>query len=376
MANDPYPVTSYQNTVAQKRVITDYIAMLDPSDAPFIEAIGGLDGASSKFRFVNKGTKVEWLEDNLAPLAGTLSMAASVAGSATTITAADANMLQPGHILKIGTELLWVSSVSPSTKEVVVTRGFGGTSTATIASTATFSIVGMARLEAAEATPIGTTPVSNDYNYTQIFEKEVRVSGTAQSIDFYGITNPMEYQEAKSIPEQMRLIELTLQNGQRSAGSSSTPRTMGGYEVFITSNTVQGSAFAVGVINSAAQKIYDAGGSGDFLAICNPSDFTKVQALFDNSAFVRYSPDQSVFGVEVQTVRTPFGNVNFLIDRWQKQGTIPMLTLENVGMLTLRPWTVTPLAKGGDYDREELTGEFTFCVKLEKSHALIKNVPA
>ena len=33
MANDPYPVTSYQNTVAQKRVITDYIAMLDPRHA-------------------------------------------------------------------------------------------------------------------------------------------------------------------------------------------------------------------------------------------------------------------------------------------------------------------------------------------------------
>lgn len=378
MANNPYPVTSYQNTVAQKRVITDYIAMLDPSDAPFVEAIGGLDGASSKFRFVNKGTKVEWLEDTLSPLAGNLNMGGSIASTATTITVADAYMLQAGHVLKIGTELLWVSNVDHTTGAATVARGYGSTTPNTsIASTAAFDIIGVARLDAAEASPIGTTPITNNWNYVQTFEREVIVAGIARAIDFYGVGDPMEYQEAKAIPELMRLVERTLQNGKRVEGTDQVlPRAMGGYEEFITTNTVQGSAFAVGVINSAAQKIYEAGGSGDYLAICNPSDFTKVQALFDTSAFVRYSPDQTVFGVEVQTVRTPFGNVNFLIDRWQKQGTIPVLTLENVGMLTLRPWTVEPLSKGGDYDREEIKGDFTLCVKLDKSHALIKNVPS
>ena len=63
MANVAPPYSTYVNTAENKRVITDYISLLDPSDAPFVEAIGGLDGAASKFRFTNQGTLVEWIED-------------------------------------------------------------------------------------------------------------------------------------------------------------------------------------------------------------------------------------------------------------------------------------------------------------------------
>lgn len=56
------PLTTYSDTTPQKRVITDVISIIDPSDAPTIEALGGLDGASGKFRFVNGPGKVmEWL---------------------------------------------------------------------------------------------------------------------------------------------------------------------------------------------------------------------------------------------------------------------------------------------------------------------------
>ena len=63
------PLSSYSDTTPQKRVITDVIALIDPSDAPAVLALGGLDGAASKFRFVNwPSTTVEWLEDSLADL--------------------------------------------------------------------------------------------------------------------------------------------------------------------------------------------------------------------------------------------------------------------------------------------------------------------
>ena len=105
MANVAPPYSTYVNTAENKRVITDYIALLDPSDAPFIEAIGGLDGAASKFRFTNQGTLVEWIEDTLAPLTGVFALTAT-ANSVTSVTSlkvADGNMVQPGHILLSGT---------------------------------------------------------------------------------------------------------------------------------------------------------------------------------------------------------------------------------------------------------------------------------
>lgn len=379
MANSTPPYDTYTNSAENKRVITDYISLLDPSDAPFVEAIGGLDGAASKFRFTNQGTLVEWIEDTLAPLAGTFALTATANSvtSATELKVADGNMVQPGHILLTGTELLWVSANSSGT--LTVTRSLGSSTMVTLATNATFAIVGMARLEGDDSDPIGYTDLSTNSNYTQIFHKEIKQTGTAPYQDRYGMTDQMQYESAKSIPEMMRLIERTLQYGKRSAGSTTTPRMMGGYQEFITTNKATGasisvSSAAVGQIEDAVELAYNAGGSGDYMAIVNPAVYQKIKNAYDSSAYVRYAPEQNRFGTLVDTIVTPFGNVSFVIDRWQLSNLIPILKLDNVGMLTLRPWQVEDLAKTGDAEKKQLIGEFTFCLKLEKSHALMTAV--
>lgn len=378
MANVAPPYSTYVNTAENKRVITDYISLLDPSDAPFVEAIGGLDGAASKFRFTNQGTLVEWIEDTLAPLTGALSIGtAATISTATALTVADANMVQPGHILLQGSELMWVSANDSGA--ITVTRGLGSTTATTLATNNTFAIVGMARLEGDDSDPIGYTDLSTNSNYTQIFHKEVKQTGTAPYQDRWGMGDQMQYESAKSIPEMMRLIERTLQYGKRSAGSTTTPRMMGGYQEFITTNLASGANISVaslapGVIEDAVELIYNAGGSGDFLAIVNPATYQKIKNAYDSSSFVRYPPEQTQFGTLVDRIITPFGNVSFVIDRWQLSTLIPIMKLDNVGMLTLRPWQVEDLAKTGDAEKKQLIGEFSFCMKLEKSHALLTAV--
>jgi len=378
MANVAPPYSTYVNTAENKRVITDYISLLDPSDAPFVEAIGGLDGAASKFRFTNQGTLVEWIEDTLAPLTGALSIGtAATVSTATALTVADANMVQPGHILLQGSELMWVSANDSGA--ITVTRGLGSTTATTLATNNTFAIVGMARLEGDDSDPIGYTDLSTNSNYTQIFHKEVKQTGTAPYQDRWGMGDQMQYESAKSIPEMMRLIERTLQYGKRSAGSTTTPRMMGGYQEFITTNKASGANISVaslapGVIEDAVELIYNAGGSGDFLAIVNPATYQKIKNAYDSSSFVRYPPEQTQFGTLVDRIITPFGNVSFVIDRWQLSTLIPIMKLDNVGMLTLRPWQVEDLAKTGDAEKKQLIGEFSFCMKLEKSHALLTAV--
>ena len=379
MTNVAPPYSTYVNTAENKRVITDYIALLDPSDAPFIEAIGGLDGAASKFRFTNQGTLVEWIEDTLAPLTGVFALTAT-ANSVTSVTSlkvADGNMVQPGHILLSGTELLWVSANSNGV--LTVTRSLGDSTMVTLATDASFSIVGMARLEGADSDPIGYTDLSTNSNYTQIFHKEIKQTGTAPYQDRWGMTDQMQYESAKSIPEMMRLIERQLQYGKRSAGSTTAPRMMGGYQEFITTNKASGSGISVATacvaaIEDAVELIYNAGGGGDFLAIVNPATYQLIKNAYDSSAYVRYAPEQNRFGTLVDRIVTPFGDVSFVIDRWQLSSLIPIMKLDNVGMLTLRPWQVEDLAKTGDAEKKQLIGEFTFCMKLEKSHALLTAV--
>lgn len=378
MANVAPPYSTYVNTAENKRVITDYISLLDPSDAPFVEAIGGLDGAASKFRFTNQGTLVEWIEDTLAPLTGALSIGtAATVSTATALTVADANMVQPGHILLQGSELMWVSANDSGA--ITVTRGLGSTTATTLATNNTFAIVGMARLEGDDSDPIGYTDLTTNSNYTQIFHKEVKQTGTAPYQDRWGMGDQMQYESAKSIPEMMRLIERTLQYGKRSAGSTTTPRMMGGYQEFIKTNLASGTNISVAslapaVIEDAVELIYNAGGSGDFLAIVNPATYQKIKNAYDSSSFVRYPPEQTQFGTLVDRIITPFGNVSFVIDRWQLSNLVPIMKLDNVGMLTLRPWQVEDLAKTGDAEKKQLIGEFSFCMKLEKSHALLTAV--
>ncbi len=89
MAQINPPIDTYSDTTLVKRTITDVISMISPRDTPLIANLGGLDGAASKFNFVNGNNKtVEWAEDTLYALASTVTE--TVATDATTLTVADA----------------------------------------------------------------------------------------------------------------------------------------------------------------------------------------------------------------------------------------------------------------------------------------------
>ena len=381
MANQAPPIWTNSHSAYQKRVITDYVAMLDPSDAPFVEAIGGLDGASGKFKFTASGIKYEWIEDTLSPLSVSSGETAAIASTATSVTlaAGNVNALEPGHILKVDSEYLWVSAVG--TSAITVTRAFGGTVAATHASNSVLEIIGQARLEGAESVPMGFTNLTNDWNYSQIFHKEIKLTGSAPLVEVYGITDPYEYQAAKSLPEMMRLIEKTLQYGKRATTNAdaltTSPRTMGGVDEFLNASksnvkTAQATALTATDIENTLKMAYEDGSSGQFTAIINPTDFQRITALYNNSSFIRYPPEQTRVGMVPATIVTPFGNVDFVLDRWQKANYIYFIKPENMGMLTLRPWQIEDLAKGGDYERKQLVGEFGFAVKLPKSMAVLQ----
>ena len=367
------PITTYSDTTPQKRVITDVISILDPSDAPAVDALGGLDGASGKFRFVNeKGTAVVWLEDNLGPLADAL--AASCTSDATTITVADASVLQPGHIINIDLEQIWVSATNTTTNVITVTRNFGGTQ-ATHASAAAVAIIGMARLEGAESDAIAFTDRYTGTNYTQILHKEIKVTRTQSQIAQYGISDEMAYQGDKVVPELMRLLERHFYyNAAAKAGSGTTPRAMGGVRAFVTDNTVAGTTLASSHFENAVKAAYEDGGEGPWFAFCAPTNYQKVKNFYDNSTYLQIPRSETTVGMVITKVVTPFGDVNLVLDRWAKTTEIPIIDPKHAGFKTFYPFTQEPLAKSGDYERSEVVGEFTLCVRQDKAHALLTAV--
>lgn len=164
----------------QKRAIADLIDLIDPFDVPVLKYLGigdmGAGGQSkvSQFRIQNwPSTRVEWLEDTLAPLTTTIaaSMAATNATATLGIVVGNANYLRPGHVVKIDDERLLVRAVSSDS--ATVTRMWGGTATnvntsASHAASAVVEIVSNARDEGDESDNDFTTQISAPYNYTQI----------------------------------------------------------------------------------------------------------------------------------------------------------------------------------------------------------------
>ena len=64
MAVNDQPKTTFTDTTAQARVISDVIQMVDPRDTPLLSRLG-LDGVRSKFNIKLNGYKVELLKMSL-----------------------------------------------------------------------------------------------------------------------------------------------------------------------------------------------------------------------------------------------------------------------------------------------------------------------
>lgn len=367
------PLTTYSDTTPQKRIITDVISLIDPSDAPAIERLGGLDGASDKFRFVNgQGKVVEWLEDTLISLSGALN--GSITSTATTITMSDGDNFQEGHILLVDSEYMWVSAVNNATEVLTVTRAFQGTA-ATHADAAAVTIVGMARLEGANSDDIAFTDRTVGSNFTQILHSEIKVTRTQRQISQYGISDEMAYQGDKAVPSLMRLLERHFYyNTAAKAGSATTPRAMGGYQAFVTDNKVSGATLAQSQFENAVKAAYSDGGNGPWVALCHPDNLQKIKNFYDSSNFLRVDRTEATVGMVIERVLTPYGSVDLVLDRWAKSTEIPLIDPMHAGFLTLYPFTQEPLAKDGDYDKSEVVGEFTLCVRQDKAHAMLTSV--
>ena len=279
--------TTYSDTTLVKRTITDVVANISPRDTPLIANLGGLDGAASKFNFVNgNGKAVEWAEDTLYALAD--SITETIATNTTTLTVADAYVFHVGDIFRIDSEDIWVSAVASSTT-LTVTRGLGDSTEATHADNAVCTIIGNARLEGAEVTFRGVTDKTTNYNYSQIFHEGVKVARSARvAMPQYGVADELEYQSEKLVPSMLRLVERAMFYGDRQAGSASAPRQMGGLGEFITDNTVNyTTSFTQANVEDLLELCFADGGLGPWIM---PVDTTQMQAaknLLDNTLIAR-----------------------------------------------------------------------------------------
>jgi hypothetical protein len=376
MAVKDMPISTYGDTNTQPRVLSEVVNMIDPTDTPFIELVGGLDGARSKFKIGMNGTKIEILEDTLDALTLTANAGAVITSTTTSIIVSDASLLRDGMVILIDSEYMVVKSADTSTDTITVySRSYGGTNN-THATTAAIEIVGMARLEGDDADYSSFNQLTVPYNYTSIFQDGIKVTGTMQVVDTIAIGDAFEYQALKKLPRLLQLVNKGAYHGVRAAGSDTTNRSFGGLNTFITDNTTTANSGKITktIIDDLSEMIMNDGGNPDVF-LCAPGTARDFKDILDNSSFIQMGQENTQFGMQpIRGIVTQYHTMRLVTDRFCPTGVAYMLDTRKIGYYTLRPFAWEDMSKTGDSRKGEVVGEFSFLVANDKAHGKITSI--
>ena len=254
-------------------------------------------------------------------------------------------------------------------------------------------------VEGADASTMTASPTSRIGNRTQIFTKSVSVAGTLEAVDKAGRKSEKAYQMAKVSAELKRNIELTLLSNQIAAvGDSSTARTMGGLQAWLSSNGdfgtdgVAGSGgttartngtnrtFTETILKTVVAEVYTSGGSPKVLMV-NPAH-KQVVSAFAGIAAQRYMApsDQPTTIIGAADVyMSDFGTISVVPNRFMNSTnagneTAFVVDPDMAAVAYLRPFETIELAKTGDAEKTQLLAELTLEVKNQAAHGIIADL--
>jgi hypothetical protein len=259
-------------------------------------------------------------------------------------------------------------------------------------------------IEGADASYSTATPTVRLRNYTQISQKSIAVSGTAQAVTTAGREEELAYQIAKRSKEIKRDMESSFtQNIASRAGSASTARRMAGFEAWITSNTSRGTGgssggyTAAGTVTAATdasstnqrtftetrlksviQSCWSNGGNPN-LVIVGPINKQKA------SAFAGITTKYTDFGnagssssltivAAADMYLSDFGKLKIVPNRFSRERSCMIIDPEYWSIHYLRPFAVNPINKTGDADRRQLITEYTLCSRNQRASGILADL--
>ncbi|USN99751.1 MAG: DUF5309 family protein [Phycisphaeraceae bacterium] len=360
--------------------VSDIIGIVSPHETPLLDHLGDAKRPAMS-------TVHEWIEDAL--IANTDSIDdATVTGGDTTFDVADVTPFQVGDLIRPGTsgEVMLVTSISTST--LTVTRGYGGTTQATLADGMTLTILGNAALEGAEAPAARFTSRVRRQNYTQIFTASIDVSGSMQAAAQHGIVDEVDYQKQERMRELLRDLENTVINGvapsSTQEGSGTVRRTMNGIIHSISTNQFQpgvgglpsgdSGALDEALLNAAMRAVWEQSSGTIDTIVCGGKQKRKINSFATGSR--AYLPEDTRYSDMLSVYESDFGVARVILSRWVPADTVLFLDSSRVGVLPLqgRSFHYKPLAATGDSVSGQVIGEYTLEFKNENAHGVLSGL--
>ena len=332
-----------------------------------------------------------WLNDVLVPVSGTLTSSYTSGGGTLTVGTTQVNYFRVNDIIKVTS-----SSVSAPNNEVFylvtsINTGAGTVAVTVIntdqnaANTDPWVIMGNAQKVGGDAnasTTAMTTAITRTENYTQILQGDAYVTGSDESVEQYGITDPMARELAKEYQRLIVQFEKLITFGYRSSSlptASTTAARMGGifYWTRVASGgltkDLAGDPISEKALDDAIDTIWRAGGTPDTL-VCNSVGLREMRKFLrpfvettrsERAAGLIFDRYESAVGLDLDVVLDRhLGDSDFLILSKQFLGVGPLKGNGQSRAFTARE----VLWQGSDYRHFNIRGEYTMEVRNFTTH--------
>jgi Family of unknown function (DUF5309) len=351
--------------IGKKQSVVDEILLLNQHQTPLLNLLGFAEAVAQ--------TSHQWFEDEMVNDETKVNGAVLVGG--TSVVVVDGSIFRANDVVKIGEELLKVTAVSTNTLTVV--RGYAGTTAAAIADQAKVEFQFVEGVEGADARAARYKARAQKSNKTQIFDDTIELSGTAQAVTQYGISDLYEYEKQKKQLELALQLEKALINGV--AYENGQVRQMAGVRSFIQTNVADASNAAVSanLLNDSLQGIYEKGGfasGGNFKIMVPAKQKRAISAIDNNKLYITQAENSR--GQVVDQFVSDFGQFEIVLNN---NLDAKELLIVDTNRMAIRPLATRDffhryMGEKGDYVTGTIVGEYTLEFKQEKAHARIKNL--
>lgn len=335
-------------------------------------------------RVAYDGYKMSWLDMRVD--ATSSDTTAEALAAATTISVADGSKFRAGMTVSPegSEEVVLVTAVSGN--DLTVTRGFGGSTAADIASGDVLTIDSVGREENSTAENDGIFQPDPVENFFQTMDTAVEFSRRALATIQFGNTNDLAFQVSERIRQLTTQMDRALVRGRKASA------TIGGNNVTYTGglryylgqagaiNTDSAGALTLDKINAVNAEIVARGGTANTIAV-GIEQARKINALvsanYSSDRLANWTADEGAV-MRLPTDLPLVGNVNqIVIDTNLADDE---LVIYDAGKISVVPmaagnaddsgaWrTVDATQNGQDGQRTRIIGDFAMEIRQSQTH--------
>lgn len=252
--------------------------------------------------------------------------------------------------------------------------------------------------EAAPGNDAATNAVRKG-NYTQISDKVVEVSNTAEAVNGVGDAQTVAEQVAYKLKELKRDMEaMLLANVEGVAGASGTARQTAGLPAFLTTNASRGTGGADGTTSGSGSAGYPNAAATDgtqraitetllkgvikdcwdqgaepSVVLCGSAQKQTISGFTGNATRFKEAEDAKLMAA-IDVYVSDFGELQIVPARHVRSRDVFVLDPTYAQVAYLQTAKQEPLAKTGHSERRLISVEYGLQITSEKAHGVVADI--